>query len=127
MSLVELHKKLNDHTFPLKEHQRLHEIAGLCKNCEFFGLFDPLTPTDTAGLCSKYEDFRETGDHCLRIMSVDECKKQYEIYTMFAKMQIQNLNFDGAIGDLQVARHYLGMMTRPRILRFYTFAEESEE
>lgn len=131
MSLVELHKKLNEHTFPLEEHQRLHEIACLCKNCPFFGLFDPLTPNDKGGLCSKFEDFREADDFCLRILTVDDCVDQYETYTMLAKMQIQTLyqtlNFEGVIRDLQVARHYLGMMTRPRILRYYTFVEESEE
>ena len=131
MSLVELHKKLNEHKFPLEEHQRLHEIAGLCKKCPFFGLFEPLTPRDKIGLCTKYEDFRETSDFCLRILSVDDCVDQYETYTMLAKMQIQELhqtlNFEGVIRDLQVARHYLGMIIRPRILRYFEPFEESEK
>lgn len=128
MSLVELHKKLNDHVFPLKEHQRLHEIASLCKNCPFLALFDDDPTGEThGGFCVKHEDYRELNDHCLRIMSIEDCEQQYQFYVMFAERQIQDLNFEGAIKDLQVARHYLGMMLRPRILRFYTYAEDGEK
>jgi len=127
MSLVELHKKLNDHKFPLKEHQRLHEIAGLCKNCPFLIMFDTPKGELVCGFCEKHEDYRELTDHCLRIMSIEDCEQQYRFYVMFAERQIQDLNFEGAIKDLQVARHYLGMMLRPRILRFYTFAEDGEK
>ena len=122
-----------------KQLFEMYNKACACKHCEHFRealptecisvIYDPKEKkmylnNDIMYWCEKYQEIMDLNDHCLQIMSVEDCFQQFEIYSMFSYENIKTMNFSRAADDLKIAIFWLNHALKPRVFRLNLSMEE---